>query len=65
MNLDCKMFDVEGDEIDTLKELCGIVEDTIAYSMSSISPQINTNVEIVKRKHKMSALIESIKEQLK
>lgn len=65
VNLDCKMFDVEGDEIDTLKELCGIIEDTIAYSMSSISPQINANVEIVKRKHKMSALIESIREQLK
>jgi len=64
-NLECKMFDVKGDKINTLKELCGIVEDTIAYAMSSVSPQINANVEIAKRQHKMLALIESIKEQLK
>jgi hypothetical protein len=33
--------------------------------MSSVSPQINANEEISKRQHKMLALIESIKEQLK
>ena len=65
MNLECRMFDVEGDNLNTLKELCGIVSSTIAYSMSSVSPQINANEEISKRQHKMLALIESIKEQLK
>lgn len=43
----------------------GIIEDTIAYSMSSVSPQINANVVIAEEKDRMMELVNHIKEQLK
>lgn len=60
-----KMFDLKSSDIKTLKELCGIVEDTISYSMSSVSPQINANVVIAEKKDRMLELVNHIKEQLK
>lgn len=59
-----KMFDLKGKDIKTLKELCGIIEDTIAYSMNSASPQINANVVIAENKDRMLELINHIKEQI-
>lgn len=59
-----KMFDLKGNDVKTLKELCGIIEDTIAYSMSSLSPQINANVVIAEKKDRMLELINHIKEQI-